>query len=139
MPAWTKQQNGESNSPITPTYGRSPLSIVANTTASWWCTIARTTWCLQTRGSNKFLDSSAERKQLGDALQNTGGTGNGRSSDHRRDLMESRCDRCVDRAAVCFDDPGWSAFAAPGTQSQQSFLIHAAPAAGPDRHVGDGM
>src|SRR5258707_1224319 len=42
-------------------------------------------------------------------------------------------------AAACFDDPGWSAFATPGTQSHQSLLIHAALAAGPDRHVGDRM
>jgi hypothetical protein len=47
-----KTARGESDSPTTPTCGRSPSSTAANTTASSWSTIAPTTWSPRTRGDS---------------------------------------------------------------------------------------
>src|SRR5580704_13974977 len=53
MRAWTKRRSFSATDwPTTPPSGRSPSSTAANTMASLWSTIARTTWCRPTRGDN---------------------------------------------------------------------------------------
>src|SRR5580704_17230154 len=53
MRAWTKRRSFSATDwPTTPPSGRSPSSTAANTTASLWSTISRTTWCRPTRGDN---------------------------------------------------------------------------------------
>ena len=49
---WMCGTRSGTNWSTTPTPGCGPPSTAANTTASWWCTTARTTWRRRTRGDD---------------------------------------------------------------------------------------
>src|SRR6266478_4864744 len=64
MPAWTKPchlggKPGSMWSTI-PISGSPPSSTAPNTSASWWSTTARTTWCRRNRGGNAAIKSLKE-------------------------------------------------------------------------------